>query len=212
MKNFLILVFGCLLLALSGAGAAALTLQINDNDVRACGLEAGGEVGFMSVSWSDQAWVPRINTAYEVVADEDGDGCAVMLFEPGVVRAMVVAAADQQTGSYQVVASPSISLVDEALPMESLTGPAQARDGFEVEAGDLRALLVRPGPGGGIWGVVAGDGGSSDADGTANGKVLVQLRGMRRLRGVEAPPPRLLSGDVVIIVDARATRVLHRTL
>lgn len=144
-------------------------------------------------------------------ADANSAGRASIELDAPLPWQAIWVAVDTETGRFGVAADPEFELRRMRLDSRALQLGAHG-------IGDLpghefvEVFLVRPTKGrragGGVWAGTVGDGGASDEDGRADGKVAVDLA---RLVVVEDSPPLTSpvfeAGDVIAIVDPNAMTI-----
>ncbi|RLE26435.1 MAG: hypothetical protein DRJ65_05520 [Acidobacteria bacterium] len=195
----LLLVIVCLIGAASPSGALDLEFK-GDAAVGLCCLEPGTDVLFFGLVWQERPWVARISVLRAIEMVAKGDDTA--WFEPdiGVPESSYWIGADLSTGAYTVAARTNKQLEEKTIPPENL-----ARDGqrsifaFDVEAGYLEVVVIRPGQA--AWAYTAGDGSAFDADGQSDGWVRAEIGSFRPIDNGPEAPKFLETGDVILALD-----------
>jgi len=195
-----------LLVGLAGLGApGALSAQgigveLREDAVEVASLPTGTEAVLFSAERRPAGFSSRLITLIRTAVDEDRDGRIVFPLEEAPAAASLWLVIDLRTGRFGA-ASP----VEEApVAFDPPVGRAiDPETGSEFVAADghasLDLFLVRPDSG--IWRVQAVDGGTSEASGLVDGRILLRDPQWEPVLGSTEPPGSLLATDLLIAVD-----------
>jgi hypothetical protein len=190
---------------------ASPTLVFEPSAVVASGITPKGKVVWFSVAREIEDYAATVVRRDQVVEDDDGDGKVRLEVGKPVPVQSVWIAVDLASGAY-AVAAPEGSRAAE-LPQAGRNpgrGEAGKPEWVEVDRRYLELAVVRPGLG--AWALTLGDGGESDADGTADGSLTASLARMRSLGASPAAPDRFSPRDVVAVVDPNRMEYYVETL
>lgn len=196
-------VWPVLVLGLGGLPAASaepFRLKIETDHLAVTGATPQGRVVFFGVAReTDPDDVVNVSPWAEIRTDDDGDGrIGLSLGRPVAVRSAWVAV-DLAGGDFDAGAPEGVRL--KKVPFRG-RGPGRRPDGRDAlrdARGLAEILVVRPGTG--AWTLRLGDGGPTDEDGAADGRIEAVLDRMEPLDGSPPPPQTLQKDDVVLILD-----------
>ncbi len=135
----------------------------------------------------------------QVLSDDDGDGVVKLDLGRDVPFRSVWVAVDLATGQVAAAAPQGYPLrLVKWRGVGIVRGNARA-DQVEDARRLAEVLLVRPGAG--AWQLTVGDGGPTDDDGAADGKLAAALDRMTPVAGTDPPPARFDPKDVVVLID-----------
>jgi hypothetical protein len=186
------------------AGAAPVRLTVDASSLSVTGITARGSAVLFGITREvdPEDDVPTIHRSLTVLKDDDGDGTVTQdLGAPVPLRSMWVAV-DLASGDFDAAAPKGFRLKRVNWRGNGITSRADGRDAVEDVRSFAEVLVVRPGAGG--WTLRLGDGGPSDADGIADGRLTAALDAMEPLPGSPAPPERFQRGDTVLLLDPNA--------
>ena len=151
-----------------------------------------------------------------VLVDDDLDGAvriqrnSTRPNDPNVPEWSIWGVVDLEDGAFATAASPTRLASGRSTLLDLPPWPVQSDFDPLVDVVPLpgaggaiyQAVLVRPAVGG--WGVVAGDGGANDRDGSGDGLVHLDLSHGISLTDSSAAPPRAQAGDVLLVLEGHA--------
>lgn len=183
------------------AQEAALQVAFEGSAVIASGVSPGGTVAWFSI-WREfpDAFL-TVSRIDETSVDDDRDGAVRLEVDRTVPQQSVWVAVDGATGAFAVAAPEGHTLRTGTFgPGAIRVGPGGSGDFLLQDDRYLQVLLVRPGTG--AWGGPVGDGGASDEDGEANGRIVFPLERLEPL-GDSPPllPPVFKPGDLLVAID-----------
>jgi hypothetical protein len=168
--------------------------------VVASGVTAGGRVVWFSMAREISESAATIVRREEILEDEDGDGAVRFELDRAVPLRSIWVAVDLATGAWAAAGPEGYPLQRVDPPGLAARRGAEGAHWVEDTRGYVELLVVRPGVG--AWGLAVGDGGASDADGAADGRLTVPLD---RLRGTRpeatAAPERFDPQDLIFVID-----------
>jgi hypothetical protein len=188
--------------AVPAVQAEALRLTVDAESLTATGVTAQGRVVFFGISREvDPDDVVNVVPRIEVRTDEDGDGSvAFPLGQPVPLRSAWVAV-DLASGSFEAAAPEGFRLKKVNFRGRGIGERPDGRGSVADARGLAEILVVRPGVG--AWTLRLGDGGPTDEDGTADGRLEAALDRMEPLPGSPPPPQSFQKDDVVIVLDPK---------
>jgi hypothetical protein len=193
----------CLMLA--GAMAPRLGAQtpvVNpvvsfaDHAVIASGMTPKGQVVWFGVMRDFDAGTLDWSHHEEITTDEGGMGTAQLDIGKPVALESIWFAVDLATGRFAVNAPAGYPLRRFELARDAI--PA-ARDRLAIRRSLLVVVLIRPGVG--AWTLRAGDRAAGDSDGTADGKVDIDLTQLVPIGSSPGAPKSFLPKDTLLVVD-----------
>lgn len=137
----------------------------------------------------------------KILLDEDGDGTVRFSLDREVPLRSIWVAVDLASGELTAAAPEGFPLQQVAWRGRGLGRDNARSDTVEDARPFAEVLIVRPGEGGGAWGLTVGDGSITDEDGAADGKIAAALDQMRPLGQGAQPPQRFDPKDVVLLID-----------
>ena len=187
-------------LAAQPAPPAVPAISFEAEAVVASGVTAQGRVVWFSVAREIAESAATIVRRERILADEDGDGAVRFELDRAVPLRSIWVAVDLATGAWAAAGPEGYPLQRVDPPGLAARRGAEEADWVEDTRGYVELMVVRPGVG--AWGLAAGDGGSSDGDGAADGRLTVPLD---RLRGTgldaTAAPERFDPRDLIFVID-----------
>ncbi len=150
--------------------------------------------------------VVTVRTWSEVLSDDDGDGNVRLDLGRAVAAASVWIAVDVGSGAFDIATPASLELRRRAWRGQGLRKRPDGRDAIEDLRGQAEVLVVRPGVG--AWRLRLGDGGPSDEDGSADGRLEAALDRLVPLAGGPPPPKEFQPEDLVLLVDPNSLEVV----
>ncbi|RLE35398.1 MAG: hypothetical protein DRJ61_03395 [Acidobacteria bacterium] len=195
----LLLVIVCLIAAANPAGALDLQFK-NEQAVGLCCLKPGRDVLFFGLVWQERPWVARISVLRAIETVPEGKDTAWYAPEIGVPFESYWIGADLSSGTFTVKARTNKQLEEKTIPPENLArNEGGAVFAFDVEAGFLEVVVIRPGKA--AWAFTAGDGSTFDADGQSDGWVRAEIGSFRSIDDGPKAPKTLEIGDVILALD-----------
>jgi len=176
-------------------------ITFEEEAVAASGVTARGRVVWFSVAREIAESAATIVRREAILEDEDGDGAVRFELDRAVPQRSIWVAVDLATGAWAAAGPEGYPLQRVDPPgLAARRGEGDAADWVEDTRGYVELMVVRPEVG--AWGLAAGDGGSSDGDGAADGRLTVLLD---RLRGTgleaTAAPERFDPQDLIFVID-----------
>src|SRR6185295_15846360 len=144
--------------------AAPAKVSLQEAAVVVTGVTPGGKVAVFGISRRGLEYVVRVERREEVLLDQDKDGAVTLELGETLPLKSIWVAVDLTRGEFRVASPAGFPLRQASLPAG---GIAAARNELQDRRDFVEVFLARPGAGAeaGAWGLSAGDGGASDADG-----------------------------------------------
>jgi hypothetical protein len=151
----------------------------------------------------------RLSRIARVVEDRGADGALLVTASDVIPTLSFWLAADLSSGKATLASPHRWPGHVGAIGVGEVEVVAAERGGRSTEltltTKALEVVLMRAGAG--AWWLQANDGGESDADGDADGRVTVRLVDLEpRVPGDPSPPATLERGDLVLLVDVHTMR------
>ncbi|HWW59729.1 MAG TPA: hypothetical protein VN181_00040 [Thermoanaerobaculia bacterium] len=183
-----------------------LQLTVADGEVQIQNVGPRGVV-LLGATLQQEMSIPTLRRFSEVLEDADQDGIVTYKPQGGTPLRGIWVAIDCESGSLVIGGRPDYDLIQLPFPvaseMRDTNGMLAALD---EERSELDLVVVRPRVG--AWLVRGRDGGSRDADGMTNGRLLVEFDNGTALSGTLEPSPgRLQQSDVIAAIDTAQMEV-----
>lgn len=150
--------------------------------------------------------VVTVRTWTEVLSDDDRDGNVRLELGRPLAAASVWIAVDAGSGAFDIATPAGLELRRRAWRGQGLRKRPDGRDAIGDSRGQAELLVVRPG--GGAWRLRLGDGGPSDEDGSADGRLEAPLDRLVPLADGPPPPKEFQAEDFVLLVDPNSLEVV----
>lgn len=147
-----------------------------------------------------------VRTWTEVLSDDDRDGNVRLDLGRPLAAASLWIAVDAGSGAFDIATPASLELRRRAWRGKGLRKRPDGRDAIGDSRGQAELLVVRPGVG--AWRLRLGDGGPSDEDGSADGRLEAALDRLVPLAGGPPPPKEFQAEDFVLLVDPNSLEVV----
>ena len=185
-----------------GAPSAAepFRLAVETDALVVTGATASGQVVFFGVAREiapDD--VVEVVPRTEIRTDDDGDGRVAFPLGGPIALRSAWAAVDLASGDFDAAAPEGFLMKKVNFRGRGVGRRADGRDSVMDARGLAEILVVRPKTG--AWTLRLGDGGPSDGDGTADGRLEAILERMEPLAGSPRPPQTFQKDDVVLVLD-----------
>ena len=196
---------GCVLVVIvliaSVSPVRALEFRFKGNEaVGLCCLESGTDALFFGLVWQERPWVARTTVVREIETTPSNGKTAWYEPEVGAPLASYWIGVDLSTGDFTWTSRTGVGLEEREIPSENLMRDSdRSINGFDVEAGFLEVVVVRPGKG--AWAFTAGDGSTFDGDGQMDDWVRTLTGDLRPIDDGPEPPKALVKGDVILALD-----------
>lgn len=182
------------------AAAEPFRLTVEKEALVATGTTKQGQVIFFGVAREiDPDDVVNVVPRTEIRTDEDGDGQVRFPLGGPVATRSAWAAVDLASGGFDAAAPEDFRLKKVNFRGQGLGRRPDGRDSVVDARGLAEILVVRPGTG--VWALRLGDGGPTDEDGAADGRLEAVLDRMEPLAGSPPPPQTFQKDDVVLVLD-----------
>ncbi len=199
IRSVLLLCVIFVIVVVRPVGALELNFK-GDGAVGLCCLEPGTDALFFGLVWQERPWVSRTTVVRGIATTPSND--KAVWFEPkvGAPPESYWIGVNLSTGDFTVRSRTTKDVEEKIIPPENL-----ARDGqrsvfaFDVEAGFLEVVVIRPGQA--AWAFTAGDGSVFDGDGLSDGWVRAEIGSFRPIDGGSEAPKALVKGDVILALD-----------
>lgn len=172
-------------------------IELTESAVIVHGVPIGHSVLIFGCGQDVQHYVTTLRRWEKILEHRDRADPTVELDHP-VPLASVWLAADLTTGLSGVAVPSGMPLRDLPHPLHR---PAETATDLALELQMAELVLVRPGAGGGVWGLRIGDGGAADADSLTNGVLRAEVKNMWSVGESPPAPKGLAAGDLVLVVD-----------
>ena len=191
--------------------AAAPTITISDDAVRAQGITAGGQAVCWSVAQKGRGVDFTILREVRSVTDDDRDG--IVTFDRGLATAFhsIFVIADVASGEV-AIATPSGFEQKLELPTAVLK-PGNSGNGLadlSLRSESIDVLLVRAKTG--AWRGFASEGTKRDKDGERNGRIALGIEQFAAVGRNAAAPQAFIPGDVLVLIEPRTMRFASITV
>jgi hypothetical protein len=193
--------------ASASASASSPELSVAAESVSVSAVTPGGRVAVVGLMRQVYGVIPGFERWEGIVEDADGDGRVEIALERSADPEWAQwIAVDLRSGEWATAGRSEAAEPSRPLPTGEEVSAGSSL--WRLPEGIVEVLVVRPGEGeaAGAWGGSVWDGGSSDADGVADGSAGVSLRSLSPV-GASAPAPEsYAAGDILIAVTPRALR------
>lgn len=182
------------------AAAEPFRLTVETDALVVAGTTVKGQVVFFGVAREiapDD--VVEVVPRTEIRADDDGDGRVAFPLGGPVPLRSAWAAIDLTSGDFDAAAPEGFRLKKVSFRGRGVGRRSDGRDSIVDARGLVEILIVRPGAG--AWALRLGDGGPTDGDGTADGRLEAIFDRMEPLAGSPPPPQTFQKDDVVLVLD-----------
>jgi hypothetical protein len=184
-----------------------VAIGFDSSAVVVSGVTPGGQAVLFGLT-REVADYAETRVRWEEVVAADATGTARYDLGRAVAPQSIWVAVDLAVGASSASAPTGFVLVQGDFQGAGLLrGLPSVPDGIEGSRAFLEVLVVRPGAGGGAWGVSVGDGGAADEDGAADGSLQVSLANLRPVGASGAPPSSFAPGDTIVAIDPNAMQL-----
>jgi len=178
------------------APVAAPAVSFGDQTVIASGVTPKGQVVWFGVMRDPDHGTLEWSHDEEITADQSGTGTVELNIGKPIALQSIWFAVDLATGQFAVNAPTGYPLRQFDLPSTAI--PA-ALNHLDIPRGLLIVVLIRPGIG--AWTIRAGDGAAGDSDGTADGKVDIDLTQLVPIGSTPGALKAFSPKDTLLVVD-----------
>jgi hypothetical protein len=182
-------------------------IEITSTGVAISGVTPKSDVAWMEIAREFSDMSLRLVRISDVATDDDADGAVQIDVDKPVDPQSVWIAVDLTNGAFAIAAPPDFPLHLTELPPSAVRpGAIGNADALDLSNHQVELLLARPGVG--AWAGTFGDGGPSDVDGVADGRLRVALDCLAPLGDSPASHATVLKpGDAVVVVDSTSLDV-----
>jgi hypothetical protein len=186
-------------LGLSSAWAAGPEVTFDADGVKVAGVPSGSRVAWLAVVREpvDRHVAVRVKFGVEVATPM---GQIAVRAKGADTSRSVWLITDIETGSATHSVAPGYFRSERAMEVEARPGESA----IAVVSPQAKVLYVRPRKG--VWMSSAYDAGLNDANGTADGRIVIDLATLVGVQGNPHPPAVVEAGDVILVLDPLAMR------
>lgn len=175
-----------------------LQVTADDTTVSVRGATPNGKVLFIGFQRSAKGY-ETVFRRIERIIEADAAGRADLVLTGAPAHDSYFVAMDLTTGSFGSAVPKGQAARGRDLPSKALIKGNHGRvEAIEADCDHAYVVVLRPSIRGAFRGVV-GDGGPTDTDGRANGRVELSAKKLEKLQGNDGPGDNLENGDVVFV-------------